>query len=67
MSGFAQKLSHGGAAGRNGFTLVELLVSLFIFAMLAAAAVILLSFSVRVQERPRPASPTWPVSAAPAP
>lgn len=35
---------------RNGFTLVELLVSLFIFGMLAAASVGLLSFSVRAQE-----------------
>jgi len=33
-----------------GFTLVELLVSLFIFAMLSAAGVALLSFSVRSQE-----------------
>ncbi len=38
--------------GRNerGFTLVELLVSLFIFGMLSAAGVVLLSFSVRAQE-----------------
>ena len=34
----------------NGFTLVELLVSLMIFGMLAAAGVALLSFSVRSQE-----------------
>ena len=34
----------------NGFTLVELLVSLLIFGMLAAAAVAMLSFSVRAQE-----------------
>lgn len=34
----------------NGFTLVELLVSLFIFGMLSAAGVALLSFSVRAQE-----------------
>jgi general secretion pathway protein J len=34
----------------NGFTLVELLVSLFLFGMLAAAGVSLLSFSVRAQE-----------------
>jgi general secretion pathway protein J len=33
-----------------GFTLVELLVSLLIFGMLAAAGVALLSFSVRAQE-----------------
>jgi general secretion pathway protein J len=33
----------------RGFTLVELLVSLFIFAMLAAAGVSLLTFSVRAQ------------------
>jgi general secretion pathway protein J len=36
--------------GGNGFTLVELLVSLFIFGMLSAAGVALLSFSVRAQE-----------------
>ena len=35
---------------RNGFTLVEMLVSLLIFAMLAAAGVTLLSFSVRAQD-----------------
>ena len=34
----------------NGFTLVELMVSLFIFGLLAAAGVGLLSFSVRAQE-----------------
>ena len=34
----------------GGFTLVELLVSLFIFGLLAAAGVGLLSFSVRAQE-----------------
>jgi general secretion pathway protein J len=34
----------------NGFTLVELMVSLMIFGMLSAAAVGLLSFSVRAQE-----------------
>ncbi|HMJ93787.1 MAG TPA: type II secretion system minor pseudopilin GspJ [Allosphingosinicella sp.] len=34
----------------EGFTLVELLVSLFIFALLSAAGVALLSFSVRAQE-----------------
>ena len=34
----------------SGFTLVELLVSLFIFGMLSAAGVVLLSFSVRAQE-----------------
>jgi general secretion pathway protein J len=34
----------------DGFTLVELLVSLFIFGMLSAAGVALLSFSVRAQE-----------------
>jgi general secretion pathway protein J len=34
----------------SGFTLVELLVSLLIFGMLAAAGVALLSFSVRAQE-----------------
>jgi len=38
--------------GRNesGFTLAELLVSLFIFGLLSAAGVALLSFSVRAQE-----------------
>jgi general secretion pathway protein J len=35
---------------QDGFTLVELLVSLFIFGMLSAAGVALLSFSVRAQE-----------------
>ena len=34
----------------EGFTLVELLVSLFIFGLLSAAGVALLSFSVRAQE-----------------
>jgi general secretion pathway protein J len=34
----------------NGFTLVELMVSLTIFGMLSAAGVTLLSFSVRAQE-----------------
>ena len=34
----------------NGFTLVELLVSLFIFGLLSAAGVVLLAFSVRAQE-----------------
>lgn len=38
------------AARPNGFTLVELLVSLLIFSMLAAAGVGLLGFSVRAQE-----------------
>jgi general secretion pathway protein J len=36
--------------GRNGFTLVELLVSLLIFAMLSAAGVTLLRFSVGAQQ-----------------
>ena len=35
---------------QNGFTLVELLVSLMIFGMLSAAGVALLSFSVKAQE-----------------
>jgi len=35
---------------QNGFTLAELLVSLFIFGLLSAAGVGLLSFSVRAQE-----------------
>lgn len=35
---------------RNGFTIVELLVALVIFAMLSAAGVALLSFSVKAQE-----------------
>ncbi|HEX8379276.1 MAG TPA: type II secretion system minor pseudopilin GspJ [Allosphingosinicella sp.] len=35
---------------QNGFTLAELLVSLFIFGLLSAAGVALLSFSVRAQE-----------------
>ncbi len=33
----------------NGFTLIEMMVALFIFAMLAAAGVSLLTFSVRAQ------------------
>ncbi|HEY5724110.1 MAG TPA: type II secretion system minor pseudopilin GspJ [Allosphingosinicella sp.] len=37
-------------SAEHGFTLVELLVSLFIFALLSAAGVALLSFSVRAQE-----------------
>jgi general secretion pathway protein J len=37
-------------ADQQGFTLVELLVSLLIFGMLAAAGVALLSFSVRAQD-----------------
>jgi general secretion pathway protein J len=37
-------------SNERGFTLVELLVSLFIFGMLSAAGVALLSFSVRAQE-----------------
>lgn len=36
--------------GQQGFTLVELLVALFIFGLLSAAAVALLSFSVRAQD-----------------
>jgi general secretion pathway protein J len=35
--------------GQNGFTLVEMMVALLIFAMLAAAGVSLLTFSVRAQ------------------
>jgi general secretion pathway protein J len=38
------------AGSENGFTLVELLVSLLIFSLLSAAGVALLSFSVRAQE-----------------
>ena len=37
-------------SAEHGFTLVELLVSLFIFSMLSAAGVALLSFSVRAQD-----------------
>ena len=36
--------------GEEGFTLVEMLVALLIFAMLSAASVALLSFSVRAQD-----------------
>ena len=36
-------------SAENGFTLIELMVALFIFAMLAAAGVALLSFGVRAQ------------------
>jgi general secretion pathway protein J len=39
-----------GRIQEAGFTLVELLVSLFIFGILSAAGVALLSFSVRAQE-----------------
>lgn len=39
-----------GSRGDEGFTLVELLVALTIFALLSAAGVTLLSFSVRAQE-----------------
>ncbi len=35
---------------RNGFTLIEMLVALFVFALIAAAGVSLLSVSVRSQE-----------------
>ena len=38
-----------GTATRNGFTLIEMMVSLFIFALLASAGVALLSFGVRAQ------------------
>lgn len=38
-----------GAGGPNGFTLVEVMVALMIFAMLASAAVAILSLSVRAQ------------------
>ncbi len=37
-------------SAEHGFTLVELLVALFIFGLLSAAGVALLSFSVRAQE-----------------
>ncbi len=39
----------GEGLSSNGFTLVELMVALFIFALLAAAGVALLSFGVRAQ------------------
>lgn len=39
----------GARAGTGGFTLVELLVALFIFGILSAAGVALLSFAVRAQ------------------
>jgi general secretion pathway protein J len=39
-----------GRAPEQGFTLVEMLVSLFIFGMLSAAGVALLTFSVRAQD-----------------
>ncbi|MFN3775901.1 type II secretion system minor pseudopilin GspJ [Sphingomonas parapaucimobilis] len=38
-----------GGTGEQGFTLVEVMVALLIFAMLAAAAVAILSLSVRAQ------------------
>jgi prepilin-type N-terminal cleavage/methylation domain-containing protein len=37
-------------SGEHGFTIVELMVSLLIFAMLAAAGVALLGFSVRAEQ-----------------
>ncbi|MDZ7281931.1 type II secretion system minor pseudopilin GspJ [Sphingomonas sanguinis] len=47
----AQQLGPGlrRGTGRNGFTLVEVMVALLIFSMLAAAAVAILSLSVRAQ------------------
>jgi general secretion pathway protein J len=49
MAGLPNPLPVPGRSD-GGFTLVELLVSLFIFGMLSAAGVALLSFSVRAQE-----------------
>jgi general secretion pathway protein J len=48
--GFRRDDGRGAAAREAGFTLAELLVSLFIFGLLSAAGVGLLSFSVRAQE-----------------
>ncbi len=43
------RLRHGKGEGDAGFTLVEVLVALLVFAILASAGVALLSFSVRAQ------------------
>ncbi|WP_449471708.1 type II secretion system minor pseudopilin GspJ [Sphingobium chungangianum] len=48
-SGQASLEANGGPAGQAGFTLIELLVALMIFAMLAAAGVLLLGNSVSAQ------------------
>ena len=48
--GFRRDDGRGAAVGESGFTLAELLVSLFIFGLLSAAGVALLSFSVKAQE-----------------
>jgi general secretion pathway protein J len=48
--GFRRDDGGGALLRQAGFTLAELLVSLFIFGLLSAAGVALLSFSVRAQE-----------------
>lgn len=40
---------HGKSEGESGFTLVELMVALLIFSIIASAGIALLSFSVRAQ------------------
>lgn len=42
-------MSRGARAGQAGFTLVEVMIALMIFGMIAAAGVALLAFSVRAQ------------------
>jgi general secretion pathway protein J len=42
-------MSRPGAQGQSGFTLIEVMVALLIFSILATAGVALLSFSVRAQ------------------
>ena len=53
-SGCGRSAEHGfgfcGRSAEHGFTLVEMMVSLLIFALLAAAGVGLLAFSVRAQQ-----------------
>lgn len=48
-SGAARGCGGAGASGEGGFTLVEMVVALFVFALLASAGVAMLSFSARAQ------------------
>jgi len=49
QAGFTRGIVRGRASDQAGFTLVEVMVALLIFGMLAAAGVAVLSFSVRAQ------------------